>query len=188
MTQEPTTQDFAQQLERVATSADRDAFGELFAHFAPRIKTWLMRAGCNDAIANELSQETMLAVWHRAGSYRRDRAAVSTWIFTLARNKRVDRIRRERHPTVDWNNSAFVKISPGERSYGWDVLAGEHSRLEERIESLPEEQTTILRKIYVEDKSHSMIAVELSIALGTVKSRLRLALQSLRVLYEEEPG
>jgi len=179
MTESPSTPPFADLVERIAASHDRQAFSTLFEHFAPRIKSWLMGGGCPEGSADELAQETLLAVWHKAGSYQRNRAAVSTWVFTIARNKRIDRIRRERRPTVCLDDPS-VKVANESDGYAWDEIAGVQGRLEQSIGELPEEQRDVLHKFYIEDKSHSTIAKECSLAIGTVKSRLRLALTSLR--------
>ncbi len=177
----------ASQLQAVAERKDKQAFAELFAHFAPRLKTWLMKGGADETSAEEVAQETMLTVWHRAQSYRPDRAAVSTWVFRIARNKRIDRLRKERRPMVDLDDPAVVKAPPEKRGYSWDIIAGEENRLRREIDALPQEQSHLLRMFYVEDKSHRIIAEELNIALGTVKSRIRLALGRLRNAYKDPP-
>lgn len=138
-----------------------------------------MGGGCPESSADELAQETLLAVWHKAGSYRSSRAAVSTWVFTIARNKRIDRLRKERRPTVSLDDPSVV-IADESAGYAPDEFAGEQGQLEQSIAELPKEQQDVLRKFYVEDKSHSIIANESDLAVGTVKSRLRLALTSLR--------
>jgi RNA polymerase sigma factor (sigma-70 family) len=183
MTEQSSTSQFSDMVGRIVESGDRQAFAGLFEHFAPRIKSWLMAAGCcPESTAEELVQESMLALWHQAGSYRRDRAAVSTWVFTIARNKRIDRLRRERRPTPLMEEQS-AKPADTSRDYGWDVIAGEQRRLEQSIDELPSEQQDVLHKFYVEDKSHSLIAQELDLAVGTVKSRLRLALTRLRTVW-----
>ena len=84
----------AQWVEAIALRKDKQAFAMLFAHFAPRVKGFLLSGGASPAQVDEIVQEVMLTVWRRAESYRPERAAVSTWIFTIARNRRIDRIRR----------------------------------------------------------------------------------------------
>ncbi len=170
-------------VRRVAESRDREAFGKLFEHFAPRVKSWLMGGGSDASTADELAQETLLVVWHRANTYRDSRAAVSTWVFTMARNTRIDRLRRERRPTIDLDDPNLAPSNPPRSDWSWELLAGAQHRLEESISSLPEEQTLVLHKFYVEDKSHGAIARDLDLPVGTVKSRLRLAMQRLRGVY-----
>ena len=163
----------------VAARRDRAAFGRVFEHFGPRLKSYLLRRGAAADIADELVQETLLAVWHRAESYDAERAHVSTWVFTIARNKWVDRLRKERWTTVDEEDTPEAP-PPG---YSWDELASEQQRMRAALEELPEEQALLIQKVYFEDMSHSSVADELSIPVGTVKSRIRLALQRLRVRY-----
>lgn len=166
-------------VETIAASADRGAFKMLFEHFAPRLKAYLMRLGCDSATAEELVQEVMLTVWRKAGSYDRHQASAATWIFTIARNRRIDRLRRERRPELDPSDPALVPDGPeGADGVVW---AGQvEARLKTVIESLPSEQSDLIRRAYFEDLSHREIAESSGLPLGTVKSRIRLALQRLR--------
>jgi RNA polymerase sigma-70 factor (ECF subfamily) len=168
----------------VARERSRPAFGALFGHFAPRIKSYLMRLGTDPGQAEELAQEVMLLVWHRAETFDPTQASASTWVFTIARNKRIDAIRRERRPEFDPNDPALVPqpVEAADRA----VEAGqETARLRAAIGALPEEQAELLRLAYFDDKPHSAISAERGIPLGTVKSRLRLALERLRRLLKE---
>jgi RNA polymerase sigma-70 factor (ECF subfamily) len=170
-------------IARVAQRQDRAAFAALFEHFAPRVKAYLMRLGADDGSAQELAQEVMLAVWRRAASFNPALASVSTWIFTIARNKRIDLLRRERHSELDPDDPALVP----DPAVGADVVldhAETGARLRAAIGSLPEEQARLLKMAYFEDKSHSAIAAETRLPLGTVKSRIRLALNRLRAVLE----
>ena len=157
MTESPPAPPFADLVERIAASQDKQAFSTLFEHFAPRIKSWLMGGGCPEGSADELAQETLLAVWHKATSYQRKRAAVSTWVFTIARNKRIDRLRKERRPTVHLDDPSVV-VTEQPTGYAWDEIIVEQGRLEESIGELPAEQQEVLHQFYVQDKSHSAIA------------------------------
>jgi RNA polymerase sigma-70 factor (ECF subfamily) len=87
----PSADEQCQLIQAVATSRDRSAFAELFTHFAPRVKSFLMRSGLPDTVAEEVTQETMLAMWRKASYFDPSRAGLSTWIFTIARNQRIDR-------------------------------------------------------------------------------------------------
>jgi len=169
----------------VAGSRDRAAFAGLFAYFAPRLKSYVMRLGADNAMAEEVVQEAMLMVWRKAESFDARQAGVSTWVFTIARNKRIDKLRRERRPELDPNDPALV---PAPAADPVDVVAADQdgTRLRAAIETLPEEQSNLLRMSYFEDKSHREIADELDIPLGTVKSRLRLALAKLRAQLQDE--
>lgn len=166
-------------IEAIAATADRAAFAELFAYFAPRLKSYLLRLGADAASAEEVVQESMLTVWRKAASFDSRQAGAATWIFTIARNRRIDRLRRERRPEIDAADPALVPSAPGEADAA--VWSGQvEQRLRAAIESLPGEQSDLIRRAYFEDLSHSEIAEVTGLPLGTVKSRIRLALQRLR--------
>lgn len=169
----------ADQLEAVARSADREAFAALFRTFQPRIRAYLMRLGSDPAHADELVQETMVTVWRRAGTFDRRQAAVATWLFTIARNKRIDALRRERRPEFDPNDPALV---PGPEPLPDAQLdaSQRQERVRAAIRTLPEEQAALLRQAFVDGLSHREIAERTGLPLGTVKSRLRLAMGHLR--------
>lgn len=171
-------------LEAVARDGDKQAFAALFAEYAPRIKAYLRRLGANDGLAEELAQEVMLTVWRRAHLFDRRQAAVSTWVFTIARNKRIDAIRRDRWPEVDPDDPALVPEAsePADKMVEADQR---QAKLRKAIATLPEQQAMLLRMSFFEDKSHSMIAEELKLPLGTVKSRVRLALARMRTMLED---
>ena len=143
------------------------------------MKAYLRRLGASDAVAEDLTQEVMLTVWQRAGQFDRTRAALSTWVYTIARNKRIDALRRDRRPDYDLDDPALVDDEAAPR--GDRFAEAEHARraVMRAVAKLPPEQEQLLR-IFFEDKSHSLIAGELGLPLGTVKSRLRLALVKLR--------
>jgi RNA polymerase sigma-70 factor (ECF subfamily) len=168
----------------VAQRQDRAAFGLLFAHFAPRVKAYLLRQGADAASAEDLMQEIMLTVWRRAASYDPAQAAVSTWIFTIARNRRIDALRRARRPEVNADDPAFQPAPAATADQA--VEAGQwQARLRAAINDLPQEQSEMLRLAYFDDQSHSDIAASLKLPLGTVKSRLRLAIGRLRAKLGE---
>jgi len=169
----------------VAQERDRGAFARLFSHFAPRLKTYLMRLGVDSAGAEELVQEVMLLVWRRADTFDPAQANASTWIFTIARNKRIDILRRERRPEIDADDPALVPAAP-EPADSTVEAHQEAVRLKAAIRTLPGEQADLLRRAYYEDKAHSTISQECGLPLGTVKSRLRLALDRLRKALKEE--
>ncbi len=185
--QQPTSRPdphFADLMEAVATHRDKAAFSRLFEHFGPRVRAYLMRAGASASAAEEVMQEVMLTVWRRAGLFDRRKAAVSTWVFTIARNKRVDSIRRENRAELDPNDPAFVP--PADDPADTVVeMSQATERLQAAVQLLPAEQLEVLRRSYFNDESHSKIAADLDLPLGTVKSRLRLALKRLRSAMEE---
>lgn len=166
-------------LEAVARRQDRAAFARLFEHFAPRVKAYVRRLGAPDQKAEDIAQEVMITVWRRACLYDAGQASVGTWIFTIARNKRIDDLRRERHPEIDPHDPALVADpqAPADEMVIWQDQA---RRLRDAVGTLPEEQALVLRKNFFEDKPHGVIAQELDLPLGTVKSRARLALAKLR--------
>ena len=176
-------------MEAVAAAGDRAAFGRIFAFYGPRVKAYLRRLGSEDGVAEDLTQEVMLSVWRRAHQFDRSRAALSTWIYTIARNKRIDALRRDRRPDFDLEDPALVEGS-GSAPRGDHHAEAEQARREvmRAVEQLPTEQAQLLRIFYFEEKPHSVIAEELGLPLGTVKSRLRLALSKLRVLMNGSDG
>jgi RNA polymerase sigma-70 factor (ECF subfamily) len=167
----------------VAQMRDRAAFARIFAFYGPRVKAYLRRLGAEDPVAEDLTQEVMLTVWRRAHRFDRSRAALSTWIYTIARNKRIDALRRERRPELDLDDPALA-AEDGRAPRGDRHTEAEQTKREvmRAVEQLPAEQAQLLRIFYFEEKPHSAIAEELGLPLGTVKSRLRLALNKLRVL------
>lgn len=173
-------------LVAVGRERDRLAFGALFGHFAPRLKTYLRRLGCESGAAEELVQEVMLLVWRRAETYDPAQASASTWVFTIARNKRVDTLRREQRPEFDPNDPALVP-DPDEPADRRMETRQNNDRLRAALKDLPPEQAELLRMAYFEDKPHSVISAENGIPLGTVKSRLRLAMDRLRKALRDAP-
>ena len=169
----------------IAERGDREAFAQLFNHFAPRVKSYLLRMGTAPEAAEDLAQETLLTVWRRAASFDPARAAASTWIFTIARNLRIDVARRERRPLPgeDWAEAGQGPVTP---DAGLAALEDER-RIAAAIASLPAEQLQVVRLAFFSDKPHAEIAVDLALPLGTVKSRLRLAMAKLRALLELAP-
>jgi RNA polymerase sigma-70 factor (ECF subfamily) len=173
-----TSDNHAALIQAVAHRRDRAAFAALFRVFAPRVKAWMIRGGANDTTAEELAQETMLVVWQKAAQYDSGRAGVSTWIFTIARNQRIDALRRERHPdTLRLDPDDLAGPEPADRAV---AIAEQESRIRAALRGLPPEQAAVIHKAYFEDKAHADIEQELQIPLGTVKSRLRLAMNRLR--------
>lgn len=163
----------------VAASRDRAAFQALFDHFAPRVKGYLMRLGAGSAVAEDLAQEAMLAIWRKAAMFDPAKASAATWIFTVARNLRIDALRRERRPEFDPNDPAFVPEAEPAADAGL-VRADEDARLREAMTLLSPEQAKVVELSFFADKPHSLIAKELGLPLGTVKSRLRLAMTHIR--------
>jgi RNA polymerase sigma-70 factor (ECF subfamily) len=169
MNAEPAPEAHATLIVAIAQHRDRGAFAALFAHFAPRVKTWLQRSGSDAAQAEEMAQEVMLAVWHKAAQYDPARASAGAWIFSIARNFRTDTLRRSRLalPQLDPSDEptpiplADAVIAAGERV----------QRLRAALDGLPSEQLTLLKLTFFQGRSHNEIAALLGLPLGTVKSR-----------------
>ncbi|GEO81973.1 sigma-70 family RNA polymerase sigma factor [Pararhodospirillum oryzae] len=174
-------------IQAIALHGDREAFAALFRHFAPRVKAYLRRHGAPEAQAEELAQETLLAVWRKAAQFDPARAGASTWIFTIARNLRIDQMRKEGRPALDPEDPLLVPPPPS----GADSTVEAHEReehLQKGLATLPAEQATVLQLAFYEDLSHTSIAERLNLPLGTVKSRLRLALAKMRDHVSKEPS
>lgn len=173
-------------IEAIATRQDRAAFAALFRHYAPRVKAFLMRGGADAEAAQEVAQEAMILVWRKAASFDRGRASAATWIYAIARNKRIDLLRRAGRPQIETEDWLTVFAPEGDDA-DKSVLAGQtYSRVKELMDGLPAEQLVVIRKAFFEDKTHTVIAEELKLPLGTVKSRIRLALGRLREALEKE--
>lgn len=173
-------------IEAIALRQDRAAFAALFRHFAPRLKTFLMRGGSDADTAQEVAQEAMVLVWRKAASFDRTRASAATWIYTIARNKRIDLLRRSaplQIETDDWLTIFSSDAISADKSVSADQT---YMRMKELMHRLPVDQLVVIQKAFFEDKTHTAIAEELSLPLGTVKSRIRLALARLREALEEE--
>jgi RNA polymerase sigma-70 factor, ECF subfamily len=168
----------------IATRRDHAAFAALFGRYAPRIKGFLVRTGTAAEVAEEIAQEAMLVVWRKAALFDASRASVSTWIYTVARNLRIDRARHERVA----NAEVFYDVLKGddpERPDNALESVDRDDRVRVAMKGLPGEQMTVVQLSFFEDKAHGDIARMLGIPLGTVKSRLRLAMAKLRERLDE---
>lgn len=164
-------------IARVRDTRDRDAFAELFRHFAPRVKGFLIRSGSSDTLAEECAQDVMATVWQKAGQFDSSRASVATWIFTIARNRKIDMLRKQRQPEPEeltWGPEA----EPDQAEV--IALQQESARLVAALRRLPDKQRSLVERAYFGNLSHSEIAAETGLPLGTIKSRIRLALDRLR--------
>ena len=162
--------------ERILSAETPEA---LFRHYAPGVKAYMLKLGTDGALADELAQETLLMVWRKAVQFDRAKASPSTWIFTIARNLRIDVFRKNNRPELDPNDPALVPEAEEPADEQMDRV--QRARLiRAAMQSLTEEQAEVIRLSFFEDKSHSVIAGELDLPLGTVKSRLRLAFGRIR--------
>lgn len=183
-----TVDDSADLIEAVARRQDRAAFAELFRRFAPRVKAFVMRSGADADMAQEVAQETMVLVWRRAETFDRARAGAATWIFTIARNKRIDLLRRATHAGFDPEDYVLFSTEAPESADNAAISREVRERIGAVMRHLTPDQIDVLRMAFFQDKSHSVIAQEMKLPLGTVKSRIRLALTRLReALRGDEP-
>lgn len=174
-------------LVAVAERQDRAAFAALFRHFAPRVKSYLMRFGDGGGKVEEVLQETFTAVWTKARLFDPTRAAASTWIFTIARNRRIDAFRRDRRPEFDPSDPAFVP-EPEETGEARVTARERREDLRAAMDELSAEQREVLHLSFFEENSHDAIAARLGLPVGTVKSRIRLAYGHLRTRLESKAG
>ncbi len=183
--QRPREDNWSTLLTKVAKSRDEQAFAALFSHFAPLIKGFCQSniAYLAAEAAEELVQEVMFKIWQKSVDFDPSRASASTWIFTITRNARIDYLRKHsKHTSMtqaletediwdeDSDNQPFVFLQKNR----------EEKEVSGYLNSLPQEQSHCITKVYMEGKSHSEIAEELDLPLGTVKSRVRLGLKKLQ--------
>jgi len=170
-------EDWTARMLQVRDQRDLKAFEALFHHFAPRVKSYLLKAGGSDTLAEEATQEAMATLWHKAHLFDPAKAAVSTWVFTIARNKQVDLIRKQRRPIPE-DPIETQRIEP-------DVaedfaIAQEQTVLRKAVAELPSAQRKLIEQAFYGDLSHTEIAAMTDLPLGTIKSRIRLGLERLR--------
>ena len=170
-------------IDLIGKNQDKLAFNNIFRYFAPRLKSFLVKAGSTDTQAEEVIQEVMIAVWTKSSTYNSDKSSVSTWIYTIARNKRIDKIRKEkRHYLSESDEGLEIPVDSTQEK---EIFATQvSSSLKRYMSNLPEEQSKLLKLSYFYNKTHADISEELKIPLGTVKSRIRLALTKMRHLVE----
>lgn len=165
----------------IAASSDRDAFTRLFGHYAPRIKGYLLRMGCEAGLAEELAQEVMLTIWRKAHLFDASQASANAWIYAIARNARVDAFRRER-VRASAVESPDVTVRDDSDARLW--LASVEMRLPDALAELPADQAQAVKSAFLEGLSHNEIATKYELPIGTVKSRVRRALLALRRALE----
>jgi RNA polymerase sigma-70 factor (ECF subfamily) len=170
-------------LQRIAERADPAAFRELYEAYGPRVKAYMMRRGADAGTAEDLAQETLLTVWRKAALYAGEKGSMTTWVFAIARNLRIDRLRRE----VPWQELPEGRMAEASDEPLPDEVMDEKER-QERVQAaladLPSEQKEVVSLAYLEGLSHSEIAERLSVPLGTVKSRMRIAYQKISQALE----
>ncbi|NNF79220.1 MAG: sigma-70 family RNA polymerase sigma factor [Rhizobiales bacterium] len=165
-------------LDRVAKQQDKAAFAELFEHFGPRVKGFMMRKGADGELAEDLAQDTMITVWRKAHMYSGDKGSVSTWIFTIARNRRIDWARKLKG--MQFSDISEVEQPSDDRPADEIVLGNQEAKsVAAAVEQLPSDQKQVISMAFMEDMTQQEISQRLDLPLGTVKSRMRLAYQKL---------
>jgi RNA polymerase sigma-70 factor (ECF subfamily) len=170
-------------LRRIAERSDPAAFRELYEAYGPRVKAYMMRKGADAGTAEDLAQETLLTVWRKAALYADDKGSMTTWVFAIARNLRIDRLRRE----VPWQELPEERMAQASDEPLPDEAMAEkerQQRVQAALAALPSEQKEVVALAYVEGLSHTEIAERLGMPLGTVKSRMRIAYQKIRQTLE----
>jgi len=174
-----TANPFVAAILNIAESQDIGSFKKIFEYFSPRLKSFLMKSGAEESIAEEIIQETMTIIWTKADYYDPKVASPSTWIYTIARNKKIDILRKSRKAILeDIETAVLPAVEPKteeniEHDQKFDLIA-------QQLDSLPKDQLDLLKMNFFEEKSHGEISELTGIPLGTVKSRIRLALEKIR--------
>ena len=168
-------------LKAIGRDRDETAFADVYGYYAGRVKSFLMGKGMNEDIAEELTQEIMLTVWRRAESYDPAKAAASTWLFTIARNRRIDYLRSNSRIEVELDDE-MLDADTTDTDPQADFVSNEQAaaRLKRALDTLPPEQRQVMHLSYFRGQSHGAIARWLDLPIGTVKSRIRLAMQAVR--------
>lgn len=166
-------------ITRVARDRDRAAFKQLFGYFAPRLKSYLINLGLGAERAEDLAQDVMVTVWQKAEQFDASKAKLSTWMFRIARNRFIDLKRRQKYPEVDADDHLKEFVAPEQTDE--PVMAGQTAaRISKAMVTLKDNQRRVIELSFFEELSHSQIAEQLDLPLGTVKSRIRIAFQALR--------
>ena len=180
--------EWSQLLEKVARERCRKAFARFFNHFSPLLKGFLIKGSrLNHAQAEELVQEVMIKVWQRAGQFDAKKSSASTWLYTIARNGRIDWLRRQANAvTEELIADDLYEDETSETPFSLLQHQRQHNDIHNALAGLPDEQALVLRKVYMEGLSHSEVSTDLALPLGTVKSRVRLALKKLQDVIGRE--
>ena len=168
-------------LERIKTEKDAQALSDLFEIYRPKLKGWLMARGVGNGTAEDIVQDVMIKVWTRAVLFDPAKASFATWVYRLTRNKWIDHQRK--HGRVDVRDPELMKVIADDEvpSAEQDFMTQESTAiLREHIERLTEAQQTAIRMAFLEFKTHKQISAEIGLPLGTVKTRIRSAINALK--------
>lgn len=182
--QEVTADDHRTLMARIVERRDREAFRSLFVHYGPRLKSFMVKSGAEDSVAEDLVQDVMMTVWRKVDLFSPERGTVSAWIYAIARNARIDRLRRQSsRPYEDLDD---IEVPSEEKSAEELTHSGQiGERVGQALAALPEEQRRIIDFAYLQDMPQSEIATRLNLPIGTVKSRMRLAYGKLKIELKE---
>lgn len=170
-------------LMRVKFNRCEKAFNRLYEYYSPRLSAYLRQKGAPYRISQEIAQDVMAKVWEKAGQFDPRFANASTWVFTIARNRYVDILRKEQRSVIDPDDPLLVQDAPAAADEGLERTDSRQA-LTKAINSLPCSQAAVLSLVYLNGLKQNEAAERLDIPLSTVKSRLRLALQKLRIVME----
>ena len=176
---------FINAMKQIADHQDKSSFKMIFDYFGPRLKSFLMSSGAEESVAEEVVQETMCVVCTKADYYDPKMASPSTWIYTIARNKKIDILRKSRKAVLENIDTAILPpIIPRLEA---DIEHDQKFEVINRyLNELPKEQLALLKMNFIEEKSHGEIAEITKIPLGTIKSRIRLAMEKIRERIEKD--
>jgi len=163
----------------VAERRDREAFTRLFDHYAPRLEAYLVRLGSDPASAEEIAQDALATLWRKAALFDPEKSSLATWLYRIARNRRIDRLRRDRAAIVEPEDPVFDVVDSTDLEAQVDIHQREEA-VRAALEHLPQEQLVLVRLAFFDGLSHSQISERTGLPLGTVKSRIRLAFTRLR--------
>ena len=160
---------------KIANEQDKSAFNDIFDYFAPRVIGYLVGSGSQKEIAEEIAQEVLSMVWQKASKFNYKKGNVNTWVFTIAWNKRIDRIRKNENPsynTVDLIDALYSKNNIQNNDFEEEIRVLQNK--------LNENEKKLIKMNFFEGKSHKIISKDLEIPLGTIKSRIRKILTKIR--------
>ena len=176
---QPDSTELTALLVKVSQQRDKKAFAVLFEHFAPRVKSYVFKLGSDETMAEEIAQQTLLQVWRKAHLFNEEKAQASTWIFRIARNLRLDMIRKEKH--FDYDDHDLNEVVDERDSQEKVINRNQHAQIvRTALRQLPADQIDIVRLSFYEGLSHGEISQKLGVPLGTVKSRMRLAFKRIK--------
>ena len=171
--------DFSLLMVRMVQTEDKTVFAELYKYFAPRVKSFQLKLGCDETTAEEIAQETMVTLWRKRDQFAPEKASVSTWIFRISRNLRIDHLRK--HKQVILNLDALPEQADKDSDPAKHLECNTRQQIvQQALAELPADQSNVLKMSFFQGKSHGNIAQELNLPLGTVKSRIRLATERIR--------